>query len=75
MSGFPRREFLRAGQSHLDTVSKPPVPGPPDARLIDTWLAIHADKSAMYGHLCCGTYRRIIKAIQRASKVMAGSAA
>jgi aerobic-type carbon monoxide dehydrogenase small subunit (CoxS/CutS family) len=33
-------------------------------------------RTAMNGHLCrCGTYPRIIKAIQRASKVMAGSAA
>src|SRR5580700_1103479 len=61
MSQFPRRDFLKAGgalivgfnlsdallgQSHLDTVSKPPVPGPPDAKLIDTWLAIHADNTA-----------------------------
>ena len=61
MSGFPRRDFLKAGgalivgfnlsealfgQSRLDTVSKPPVPGPPDAKLIDTWLAIHADNTA-----------------------------
>ena len=30
-------------------------------------------KTAMNGHLCrCGTYPRIIKAIQRAAKVMAG---
>lgn len=61
MSNFPRREFLKAGgalivgfnlsdalfgQSHLDPVSKAPVPGPPDAKLIDTWLAIHADNTA-----------------------------
>jgi aerobic-type carbon monoxide dehydrogenase small subunit (CoxS/CutS family) len=32
-------------------------------------------RSAMNGHLCrCGTYPRILKAIQRAAKVMAGSA-
>ncbi len=58
---FPRREFLKAGgalivgfnlsealfgQSHLDPVSRPPVPGPPDAKMVDTWLAIHADNTA-----------------------------
>jgi aerobic-type carbon monoxide dehydrogenase small subunit (CoxS/CutS family) len=33
-------------------------------------------RTAMNGHLCrCGTYPRIIKAIQRASKVMAGGVA
>ncbi len=57
----PRRDFLKAGgsliigftlrtslfgQSHLDTTGRPPVPGPPDATLIDTWLAIHADNTA-----------------------------
>jgi aerobic-type carbon monoxide dehydrogenase small subunit (CoxS/CutS family) len=32
-------------------------------------------RTAMNGHLCrCGTYPRIIKAIQRASRVMAGGA-
>jgi len=61
MSEFPRREFLKAGgsllvgftlgervfgQSHLDSVSRVAVPGPPDANLIDTWLAIHADNTA-----------------------------
>ena len=58
---FPRRDFLKSGgalvigfslrdallgQSHLDTASRPPVPGPPDAKQIDTWLAIHADNTA-----------------------------
>ncbi len=61
MRQFPRRDFLKAGgalivgfnlsealfgQSHLDPVSRAPVPGPPDAKLIDTWLAIHADNTA-----------------------------
>ena len=33
-------------------------------------------KTAMNGHLCrCGTYPRIVKAIQRAAKAMAGGAA
>ncbi|HWF10187.1 MAG TPA: molybdopterin cofactor-binding domain-containing protein [Bryobacteraceae bacterium] len=56
-----RRDFLKSGgalivgfclseplpgQSHLDSVSRPPVPGPPDAKQIDTWLAIHADNTA-----------------------------
>jgi CO/xanthine dehydrogenase Mo-binding subunit len=58
---LPRRDFLKSGgsliigfslseslfgQSHLDPVSRPPVPGPPDARQIDTWLAIHSDNTA-----------------------------
>ena len=61
MSNFPRREFLKAGgalivgfnlsealfgQSHLDSISRSAVPGPPDAKLIDTWLAIHSDNTA-----------------------------
>src|SRR4051812_6277491 len=58
---LPRRDFLKTGgslivgfslsealfgQSHLDPASRPPVPGPPDPKLIDTWLAIHADNTA-----------------------------
>jgi nicotinate dehydrogenase subunit B len=58
---FPRRDFLKTGgaliigfslrdvlpaQSHLDPNSRPPIPGPPDAKQIDTWLAIHADNTA-----------------------------
>ncbi len=61
MSASDRRDFLRTGgalivgfslrdalfgQSHLDTNSRPAVPGPPDAKQIDTWLAIHADNTA-----------------------------
>lgn len=61
MREFPRREFLKAGgnlivgftlgealwgQGHLDTVSRPAAPGPPDANVIDTWLAIHGDNTA-----------------------------
>jgi nicotinate dehydrogenase subunit B len=57
MSKFPRRDLLRAGgallvgfnlrgQSHLDTAPRNGVPGPPDAKQIDTWLAIHADNTA-----------------------------
>src|SRR5580692_7422727 len=61
MSTLPRRDFLKSGgalvigfslreallgQSHLDTTSRNAVPGPPDAKQIDTWLAIHADNTA-----------------------------
>jgi nicotinate dehydrogenase subunit B len=57
MTKFPRRDLLKAGgallvgfnlrgQSHLDTMQRPGVPGPPDAKQIDTWLAIHADNTA-----------------------------
>jgi CO/xanthine dehydrogenase Mo-binding subunit len=58
---FPRRDFLKSGgalvigfrlreallgQSRLDTTARNAVPGPPDAKQIDTWLAIHADNTA-----------------------------
>jgi len=43
--GFGLREVL-FGQSHLDTTPRNGVPGPPDAKQIDTWLAIHADNTA-----------------------------
>jgi nicotinate dehydrogenase subunit B len=58
---FPRRDFLKSGgalvigfslgealsgQSQLDVVGRTAVPGPPDAKQIDTWLAIHADNTA-----------------------------
>jgi CO/xanthine dehydrogenase Mo-binding subunit len=43
--GFSLRETL-LGQSHLDANSRSPIPGPPDAKQIDTWLAIHADNTA-----------------------------
>jgi len=61
MSTFPRRDLLKAGgamivgfglrdvmlgQSHLDTAMRGGKPGPPDAKQIDTWLAIHADNTA-----------------------------
>ena len=61
MTKFPRRDLLKSGgalvigfslreslfgQSRLDTVARPAVPGPPDAKQIDTWLAIHADNTA-----------------------------
>jgi aerobic-type carbon monoxide dehydrogenase small subunit (CoxS/CutS family) len=42
------------------------TPKPTDAQI----------RTAMNGHLCrCGTYPRIMQAIQRASRVMAGGAA
>lgn len=41
------------------------VPQPTEAQI----------RTAMNGHLCrCGTYPRVIKAIQRASRAMAGVA-
>jgi CO/xanthine dehydrogenase Mo-binding subunit len=43
--GFSLGETLH-GQSRIDTVSRNPVPGPPDAKQIDTWLAIHSDNTA-----------------------------
>jgi nicotinate dehydrogenase subunit B len=57
MIKFPRRDLLKAGgallvgfnlhgQSHLDTTQRTGIPGPPDAKQIDTWLAIHADNTA-----------------------------
>ena len=61
MNTFDRRDFLKTGgaliiglslrdtllgQSHLDASARNPVPGPPDAKQIDTWLAIHADNTA-----------------------------
>jgi CO/xanthine dehydrogenase Mo-binding subunit len=57
-NALPRREFLKAGgvlvvgfglrDSVLAQVatSRGAVAGPPDAKLIDTWLAIHADNTA-----------------------------
>jgi aerobic-type carbon monoxide dehydrogenase small subunit (CoxS/CutS family) len=45
-----------------ELLSKNPLPDEPQIR------------SAMNGHLCrCGTYPRIIRAVQRASRVMAGT--
>lgn len=61
MTKFPRRDLLKSGgalvigfglrdamlgQSHLDITPRTGVPGPPDAKQIDTWLAIHADNTA-----------------------------
>ena len=46
-----------------ELLSKTPQPGEAQIR------------SAMNGHLCrCGTYPRIIKAIQRAARIMGGAA-
>jgi nicotinate dehydrogenase subunit B len=61
LSALPRREFLKAGgalvvglsigdlsfaQERAASDLRAAAPGPPDARLIDTWLAIHADNRA-----------------------------
>jgi nicotinate dehydrogenase subunit B len=61
MATFERRDFLKSGgamvigfalrdalfgQSHIDSNSRDAVPGPPDAKQVDTWLAIHADNTA-----------------------------
>jgi nicotinate dehydrogenase subunit B len=57
----PRREFLKTGgalvvgfslggvsfaQERTASAARAAVPGPPDPRLIDTWIAIHTDNSA-----------------------------
>jgi len=61
MSSMPRRAFLKAGgalvigfnvtgfsfaQEAPGSLNRPPVAGPPDQKLIDTWIAIHADNTA-----------------------------
>ena len=55
MSALPRREFLKAGgavivgfslRDVLLAQARGSVAGPPDARQIDSWLAIHADNTA-----------------------------
>ena len=61
MSALPRREFIKAGgalvigfglRDQLSAQTTPglqtrgAVAGPPDAKQIDTWLAIHADNTA-----------------------------
>jgi CO/xanthine dehydrogenase Mo-binding subunit len=58
MSALLRREFLKAGGALVigfslremvtaqTTMARGTVAGPPDARQIDTWLAIHADNTA-----------------------------
>src|SRR5258708_28731082 len=49
---IPRREFLKTGGALVigfqlrDVLSAQQRPGPPDAKQIDTWLAIHADNTA-----------------------------
>jgi CO/xanthine dehydrogenase Mo-binding subunit len=58
---LPRREFLKAGgamvigfsmrgtplaQERAAVAARAVVPGPPDQKLIDTWIAIHADNTA-----------------------------
>jgi CO/xanthine dehydrogenase Mo-binding subunit len=58
MIALPRREFLKAGGALIvgfslrdvllaqAVTARGAVAGPPDAKLIDTWLAIHADNTA-----------------------------
>jgi CO/xanthine dehydrogenase Mo-binding subunit len=58
MNALPRREFLKAGGAIVvgfglrdvllaqTTAARGNLAGPPDARQIDTWLAIHADNTA-----------------------------
>jgi nicotinate dehydrogenase subunit B len=61
LSALPRREFLKAGgalvvgfsigqvsfaQERAAAGLRAVAPGPPDAKLIDTWIAIHADNTA-----------------------------
>jgi nicotinate dehydrogenase subunit B len=58
MGALRRREFLKAGGALVvgfslrdaltaqTTIARGTVAGPPDARQIDTWLAIHADNTA-----------------------------
>jgi CO/xanthine dehydrogenase Mo-binding subunit len=58
MTALARRDFLKAGGAMVigfglrdvllaqTTMSRGTVAGPPDARQIDTWLAIHADNTA-----------------------------
>jgi nicotinate dehydrogenase subunit B len=54
-SAMPRRDFLKAGGAlvigfHLRGIlrgqERGSVAGPPDAKQVDTWLAIHADNTA-----------------------------
>jgi CO/xanthine dehydrogenase Mo-binding subunit len=61
LHSLPRREFLKAGgalvvgfslrdvtlaQERATAGLRAPVAGPPDAKQIDTWIAIHADNTA-----------------------------
>jgi len=61
LPALPRREFLKAGgamvigfsmrgtplaQERAAVAARAAVPGPPDQKLIDTWIAIHADNTA-----------------------------
>jgi len=48
-----RRDFLKAGGAlligfELNAQTRTPVAGPPNANQIDTWLAIHADNTAIF---------------------------
>src|SRR6476661_9978459 len=55
MSPLVRRDFFKAGgamvigfalRDVLDAQARGTVAGPPDAKQVDTWLAIHADNTA-----------------------------
>ena len=55
MSALARRDFIKAGgavvigfalRDVVDAQTRGTVAGPPDARQIDSWLAIHADNTA-----------------------------
>ncbi|HET9832408.1 MAG TPA: molybdopterin cofactor-binding domain-containing protein, partial [Vicinamibacterales bacterium] len=55
MSLLVRRDFLKTGgamvigfalRDVLIAQTRGTIPGPPDARQVDTWLAIHADNTA-----------------------------
>jgi CO/xanthine dehydrogenase Mo-binding subunit len=61
LGALPRREFLKAGgalvvglslrdvsfaQERSATGLRAIAPGPPDAKVVDTWIAIHADNTA-----------------------------
>ena len=61
LGALPRREFLKAGgalvvglslrdglfaQARSATGLRAITPGPPDAKQVDTWIAIHADNTA-----------------------------
>src|SRR5437762_10661648 len=55
LPGVSRRDFFKTGGALLvgfslrgvaDAQGRGPAAGPPDPKLIDTWIAIHADNTA-----------------------------
>src|ERR1044072_9048624 len=63
MNESSRRDFLKAGcslvvgfslhhalfgQDPFNTGRRQPVAGPPDPKVLDTWLAVHADNTATF---------------------------